>query len=69
MHETENATVDNDLLIEAAREAGRSEARRILNDTALLLERQAELRGSMDHPGVPFDAHAVLGALRAALGA
>jgi hypothetical protein len=68
MHDHEDITMDNDLLIEAAREAGRAEARRILTDTAALLERQAELRGSMDHPGVPFDAYAVLGALRAALG-
>ena len=67
MHETENATLDNDLLLEAARQAGRAEARRILTDTAQRLERQADLQASSDHPNAPFDAYAVLGALRAAL--
>ena len=66
MHDTENAPTA-EVLLEAARQAGREEARRILRETADRLERQARM-GSGDHPTAPLDGYAVLGALRSSLG-
>lgn len=62
-------TVPADLLVEAAREAGRQEARRLITHAVESLESQSRARAGASGDGIqaPFDAHAVLGALRRAL--
>ena len=54
--------------IEAARLAGREEALKVLAELTARLERQSTLRGHEDASQAPFDAHAVIGALRQVLG-